>query len=572
MRILLQFLAVACSCATVQGDAATFQQILLQNANKLLDNYKVTSQNDLRTFIQSENMDPITTPITGSESGKIDLWMTKCDWNANYQIKNLRGLSSVSIGKMQLSSIEVQPDNPKALRAYLDLKLTMTRPVTADVSVQGTGCSISGSANGALSVSGLVVTARAEAIIELKDIAQMQVCIQSLKLVEGPAGFAVNFNDVKLDVDLGIMSAIAQPVVNSIVNGQRDSFINAFSGMRSVVEDELPSIVKNFECVPDDGSATGGTIDTGDDKYLKATYSPTSSGAFTSVANRLAESQKEALNNMIVNLVRENNYDPYPVDLSGTESFDAPEGIGKITASYALKEVSGLSSVVIRNLMASETKKPLGFSGIQTKLYATIDMSRPLVATVEANLRIGESTGLPDLPLKGTITIKNPLITGHLNTTIMLDQTVQPMATCIPDMNVVDSGLHLSQVQFEIEGAGPFSSLMNNLMQEMIEAQIGTLENSFEVKVKEMLELAIRGYVESERQRDACQTKPPTPAPPTQPPSDTNKPTAPTAPTAPTSPTPAEEVSNAEVSAVAKSASFTLATSSFAIAVATLLM
>lgn len=186
--------------------------------------------------------------------------------------------------------------------------------------------------------------------------------------------------------------------------------------------------------------------------------------------NLLIDAFIPVANKQIPKLIKDAEMDPWSEDLSGKETLgEINLGVckAKATASYKIKDMTGLSTLVLGNVVLSK----LDFSDpANIKGEITLDASQTsnLVAKVSGSVKaacgfISESVGI-----SGKVTAKG--VTGKAKGTFVA--IISSEKACLESVNISSLTLNYSEVQAKIDGLGIFGPLLDPLV-DLIDALFG---------------------------------------------------------------------------------------------------
>lgn len=195
----------------------------------------------LPSFMQSEGLDPLDKVVSDTITlGKINLGVCTAKAKASYDIKDMKGLSSLQIDTMVLDTIDSQ-DNLSNVTGTLSLSVKLNSDLTAKVSGNvKASCSIVSEKVG---ISGKVtaksVTGKGKATFSA-GISSSTSCLNDVTITS----LSLNYKDVDVKIDdLGIFNEFLDPLVDA-VNDLFGSYIK--DALAPVVQKELNKLIDDI--------------------------------------------------------------------------------------------------------------------------------------------------------------------------------------------------------------------------------------------------------------------------------------------------------------------------------------
>lgn len=209
--------------------------------NSLLAALLPAINKQLPSFIQSEGLDPLDKVVSDDETlGKVNLGVCKAKAKASYDIKDMKGLSSMEVETLVLDSIDSQ-DDLSNVTGTLSLSVKLNSDLTAKVS--GKVKAACGVISETASISGKVtakgVTGKGKATFTA-GISTSKSCLNDVKITS----LSLDYKnvDVKID-DLGIFNDLLDPLVDA-VNDVFGKYIK--DALAPVVKTELNKLIDDI--------------------------------------------------------------------------------------------------------------------------------------------------------------------------------------------------------------------------------------------------------------------------------------------------------------------------------------
>lgn len=188
-----------------------------QLLNKMVANMLPTINSGIQGKIRSGNLDPWGQVANGNDClGSINLGICDASVNASYNISNMSGLSSFTIGSIVLSQTQTNPSNPAQLIGLVTVTASLGSNLSANVSggIEAKCGFIHPSIGlgGSATVSGVTGLANGSFVAT---VSSSQVCLTSASI----SNMAINYGSINVNISgLGIFNSFLSPLVDAIVN------------------------------------------------------------------------------------------------------------------------------------------------------------------------------------------------------------------------------------------------------------------------------------------------------------------------------------------------------------------
>jgi hypothetical protein len=189
--------------------------------------------------IRSNNLDPWGQVAHGSEGiGSIDLIICDASVGANYNVGNMRGLSSITINSITVSNTQDDPQDPAKLVGNISVVASMAQNLNAglwgNVEAKCGFAHPSVSIDGSATVSGLRASAAGFFSASQTDDA---LCLDSISV----SNMNVDYSELSVHIDsLGVFGFLLDPLVNVIVGAFKGQITGAIaSALKPAVNSEV---------------------------------------------------------------------------------------------------------------------------------------------------------------------------------------------------------------------------------------------------------------------------------------------------------------------------------------------
>ncbi len=184
-----------------------------ETLNALIEKLLPILNASLPTYIEDAGLDPWDEVLSGKETlGKINLGICTAKVKAKYNIKNMKGLSSLVIQSLTVESMESSGETTVTGTMKLAAKLSSSLSakiggsVSAECGVVKESIGISGkaTAKGVTGQGNLTYTA---------ELSVGSSCFTALKV----KSLSLDYDDIKVEIDgLGIFNSFLQPLIDLI--------------------------------------------------------------------------------------------------------------------------------------------------------------------------------------------------------------------------------------------------------------------------------------------------------------------------------------------------------------------
>ncbi|VAW70646.1 hypothetical protein MNBD_GAMMA09-3626 [hydrothermal vent metagenome] len=185
--------------------------------------------------IRQRHLDPMHHVASGDEGlGHINLGICTAFAKAGYHVKDLTGLSSLSISSLVIVNGGTNPDNPEEVCGKVQFEAKLGSSINASVGGKVTaGCGFihpSIGISGKVSASDVVTTAKGSFNA---DINGAKICLSQINLSQ----LSVNYGNTSVSIDgLGIFNTFLKPL--------EDFILNIFKGqIRSAIASALTPVI-----------------------------------------------------------------------------------------------------------------------------------------------------------------------------------------------------------------------------------------------------------------------------------------------------------------------------------------
>lgn len=202
---------------------------------------------EIQKTIKQQNLDPKADVVSGDKVlGSIDLGFDKAYVKASYKISDLKGLSTLSISRFEIVSVDQNPNDSDSVSGKVQIEVKLGSDIQANMGGSvSAGC---GPIHPDIGLSGTVkapnVTANSTGSLNA-GINGVKLCVSSFDMVE----FSVSYGhpDVYID-DLGMFNNFMEPLEDAIItlfNGDLKSMITSVirSSVKEQVDKYLPLCV-----------------------------------------------------------------------------------------------------------------------------------------------------------------------------------------------------------------------------------------------------------------------------------------------------------------------------------------
>lgn len=193
-----------------------------------------------------EGLDPLEEVLSGSDTlGKINLGICTAKVKVNYNISDMKGLSSLYINSMEIDECKINGDESNETittvvgSAWISVELTsdLSAKVGGSVEASCGGIDEKVGLSGKVTAGGVKGKGSTDFTVTLS---AEQACFEELKITD----FSLSYKDIDVDIDgLGIFNEFLQPLIDLINDVFGDYIEDALS---PVVKDALNGLLKDM--------------------------------------------------------------------------------------------------------------------------------------------------------------------------------------------------------------------------------------------------------------------------------------------------------------------------------------
>jgi hypothetical protein len=214
---------------------------------------------------------------------------------------------------------------------------------------------------------------------------------------------------------------------------------------------------------------------------------------FKDLLNALIKAKLPEINAAISNAIKSRGLDPMVDVLSGSDvigSINLGVCEAKATASYTLKDLTGLSSFFINSLVITSANSNPDGSAVTGAIAMTAQLGSIIGIRVGGRLKaecgvIDESVGI-----SGSVTASDVTITAAGDFTATVDSSI-----CLTEIDVVSPGLNYGKVNIDIDGLGILNKLLEPLEDYILGLVKGPIINLIESNLTPVINSTIKGLL-----------------------------------------------------------------------------
>ncbi|TDR81929.1 hypothetical protein DFP86_10239 [Paludibacterium purpuratum] len=186
-----------------------------------------------------------------------------------------------------------------------------------------------------------------------------------------------------------------------------------------------------------------------------------SDNPFNQIINEILQGVVQQLNPEIGAAIRNSGFDPLQNVASGSASI----GIG--SASYSITHLTGVSSIQIQDLVASN----ITTSG--SNLSAPLNFHAVLNSSLNANVSGGLHILFADPSISGSVRIDNPSVSGSAQ----VSGSISNGSLCLNSISGMNANFNYGNASIWINDLGPLNYLLQPVESLILDATKGAIRN-----------------------------------------------------------------------------------------------